>query len=492
MLGLTLTLTLSLAAPPPQALLDRLGAGAFADREQAGRELTGYGPDALPALHHAARSHPDPEVRRRAADIAERVVRLAETAARLAVAPVKLEYAGVPLTAAVNDLRSRTGIPLVLDPSVADPARTVTVRAGELPPWEAVEHFCRVAGLHEVVRAEVPVGPVPGEAVVSIRRRTPTVGPFHPDAPAAVPLVLADGADPRPGDRSGGVRVQAVPADFAGHRVIRGVGVTQLVLDVSPLPMLAGGGRWEEVTEVKVRRAEDDRGRPVPAAYRETAPEQVDAPANWVAFGGGFGAPGLLSMMPDAAKPTTRPNPRLASVSLRTGDRPIRSLSVLEGVVLGEVTLPNQPLISVDDLSRATGAGTSGSGEVRLAVLGFVTDPVGRTTIRLRVDTPNPWTFPRANRQFNLLNAPGFQPLLLGPLGGPAAAYRFTDAVGRPCSPSGALPGQIGDDGFRQSTELEFRFDRRDGAGPPTRLTLVGEKTVPVEVPFRLRDVPLP
>ncbi len=493
MLGLAV-LVLAYPAPPPPALLDRLGAGAFAEREQAGRELTGYGPDALPALVHAVRSHPDPEVRRRAADLADKVARQAETAARLVVSPIRLDYAGVPLTAAVADLRGRTGIPLVLDADVADPGRSVTVHAGDLPPWEAVAQFCRAAGLHERVRAEVPIGPIPGEPLISLRRRSPTVGVFHPDAPALVPLVLADGFAPLPGDRSGGVRVQAVPADFPGHRVVRGVGVVHLCLDVSALPVLAGGGRWEEITQVKVRRAEDDHGRPIPAAHRDPAPEADAGSVGWVVFGGGLAAPGLLAPpFGDATgRPTTRPNPRLATVSLRTDDRPTRVLSVLDGVVVGEVTLPNQPLVSVDDLSRAVGHGSGGGGDVRLAVLGFATDPAGRTTVRVRVDTPNPWTFPRANRGVNLLNAPAFQPWLFGPTGSPAAAYRFSDAAGRPFTPSEVVPGQMGDDGFRQTTELQFRFDRRDGTGPPARLVLVGEKTVSVEVPFRLRDVPLP
>jgi hypothetical protein len=299
---------------------------------------------------------------------------------------------------------------------------------------------------------------------------------------------------PLPGDRAGGVRVQAVPADFPGHRVVRGVGVVHLALDVSPLPVLAGGGRWEEVTAVRVRRAEDDHGRPVSAAHHDPAPEvAADGPANWIVLGGGLAAPGLLAPpFGDAGRPQTRPNPRLATVGLKLGDRPARTLSLLEGVVVGEVTLPNQPLVTVDDLHRAVGHGSGGSGDVRVAVLGCVTDPAGRTTVRLRVDAPNPWTFPRANRGLNLLNAPAFQPLLAGPVGSPATAYRFSDAVGRPITPSGAVPGAGGDDGFRLTSELEFRFDRRDGAGPPARLVVVGEKTVSVEVPFRLRDVPLP
>jgi hypothetical protein len=490
MLGLA-ALALTFPAPPAPGLIDRLGAPTLAAREQAGRELTGHGADALPALHQAARSHPDPEVRRRAADLAERVGRLTEDAARVAVPPLAIDYAAVPLAVAVADLRGRTGIPLQLDESVADPARPVTVRVGPLPPWQAVEAFLRAAGLTEVVRAEVPAGAPPGEPLVRLRHRTPSVGVFHPEAPAAVPLVLADGHVTLPGDRSGGVRVQAVPADFPGHRVVAGAGVVHLVLDVTPLPALAGGGRWEGVTAVRVRRAEDDHGRPVPAAAREVMEPELTQSV--VVFGGALAVPGLLNPpFGDAGgRPPSRPNPRLATVSLRPGDRPLTRLALLDGVVVGEVTVPNQPLAAVEDLPRAVGAPTVGD-EVRVAVLGCATDPVGRTTVRLRVEAPNPWVFPRANRAANLLFAPNFQGGLLGPVGNPAAAYRFTDLAGRAVTPSGVQAGAGADDGFRQSTEVDFRFDPRPGSGPPARLVVVGEKTVPVEVPFRLRDVPLP
>ena len=484
MLGLALTLTL--AAPPSPALLARLGAAAFGDREQAGRELLGHGPDALHALADAARSHPDPEVRRRAAALADQVARSAETAARTAVTPVRLDFHNTPLAAAVAELRLRTGIPLQLAADVASPDRPVTVR-GDLAPWEAVESLCRAAKLRERVQAEVLLAPMPGEPLGSLRRRTPSVGAYHPDAPANVSLILADGPAGLPGDRSGGVRVQAVPADFPGHKIVRGVGEVHLCLDVSPLPVLAGGGRWEEVTGIKVGRAEDDRGRPVTAAHRD-APEP-EVRTEWLVLGGGLAVPGLLAPpFGDLhARPATRPNPRLVTLPLRVGDRPARTLAVLEGTVLGEVTLPNQPLAVVEDLPRAAGLGAHGTGDVRLTVLRLATGPDGRTTIKVRVDTPNQWTFPRANRVANFGLFPGFAPSLLGPAGSPAAAYRFTDAAGRPLAPSGVAVGTLLDDGLRQSGELEFQFDRE-----PARLVLVGEKTVAVEVPFRLRDVPLP
>ena len=486
MLGLAV-LALALPAPPPPGLLDGLGAGAFADRERAGQTVLAHGPDALPVLHRAARSHPDPEVRRRAAELVERIEKDAAAAARLAVPGVILDFDRLPLAAAVAELAGRTGVPAQLAADVADPGRPVTVRTGALPPWEAVEAFCRAAGLHERPRAELPAGRPAHEPVVRLRRASVV----HPDAPGLVPVILADGLAPVPADRRGGVRVQALPADFPGHRLLRGAGVVQLVLDVAPLPVLAGGGRWEGVTAVRVTDAADADGRPVWAAHPPPAPPSV---TEVVAFGGLGVVPGLLAppFGDPGAWPATKPNPRHASVALRTGDRPARRLGVLAGVVCGDVTLPDQPLVSVSDLAGAAGAGAGGGGDVRLAVLRYATDPAGRTVVRVRVDTPNPWTFPRANRAANVGFAPAFQMALFGPAASPAAAYRFADAAGRTVHPTAVLPGETTDDGLRQSTGLEFQFARRADTGPPVRLVLVGEQTVPVEVPFTLRDVPLP
>src|SRR5947209_1009652 len=66
----------SAAAPAPAAdagaAVTRLGAEAFAERDAAARLLERLGAAALPALRGAVRSE-DPEVRRRAAAIVERI-----------------------------------------------------------------------------------------------------------------------------------------------------------------------------------------------------------------------------------------------------------------------------------------------------------------------------------------------------------------------------------------------------------------------------------
>lgn len=482
-----------LSASPPPELIDRLAAPAFADRERAGRDLLGYGPAAVPALDAAAASHPDPEARRRAADLAARLRRLAATARMAAPPTVALAFRDAPLATAVARLRADTGVPLTLDPlHVADPGRPVTVTTGPLPVWEAVAAFTKAAGLAEVVHPEVAPGIGTGGPAGSLGQLSVYAAVLPPDPPAKVPLVLADGpAPPLPADRSSAVRVSALPPTFPAHRVVRGAGLVHLALDVTPVATLPAGGRWEETIGVRVRRAEDDAGRPVPAAFPDDASPAVGAQAEVVAFGG-FAVPQFLPPEVHADTRALRPNPRVVTVPLRTGDRAVKSLAVLDGVVIGEVTLTDQPLLTVPDLPRAVGRPTSAVADVRLLVLAYRADPTGRVTVRLRSDAPNPWTLPRPGRR----TVPGLNSSVLWEGGGASVAYlgryRFSDAAGRPLPPPHLKAAVPHDDGVRQTLELDLEFAPRPGYGPPDRVVVVGERTTTVEVPFRLRNVPLP
>src|SRR5262249_38501900 len=138
------------------ALVAGLGSDEFSERESAARRLERMGTTALPALRNACKSS-DPEVRRRAASLVERIERTAESARLLTVAPVTFNYVNVPLGTAAPDSRSLTRIPIALDPDgVANPSRPITVTSGPLPPWQALEVFCKAAGLKESFQSELP------------------------------------------------------------------------------------------------------------------------------------------------------------------------------------------------------------------------------------------------------------------------------------------------------------------------------------------------
>jgi hypothetical protein len=495
-LAVGLMAPLAPAAEPPavDGLVARLGDDSFAAREAASRELLRLGPAALDTLAAAARVHPDAEVRRRAADLAEQLRRAVDSARLLTSKTVKLDYRGVPLGTAVADLRTKTGVPVTLSQEgVADPMRPVTVRTGELSPWAAVEAFRQAAGLHEVFRETLSTDSDEPASVRRGRRVAYSIpGQVPPATAGSVPVVLADGlAAALPGDRSTAVRVLALPASFPGNRVIRGAGEVVLNLDVTPLP----GVKWDDVAAVRVLRAEDETGRPVTASHQLEVQSPGGGPYQQAIFLGGMPAQAVF-LGGDVAYSTpfgqTRTNPRVVPVTLRTDDRAIRSLRVFEGVVVGEITLTDQALATVSNLSKSAGATVTGPNASRFTLLDYKELPDGRVSLKLRTEGPNPWTLQRLGRRGGLV----FNNLMLEDLSGVSRAgrvkFKFTDAAGRPIPQPMTQSSSTTDDGIRQTAEVELVFAKRPEFGPPATLTVVGNKPATVEVPFRMTNVVLP
>jgi hypothetical protein len=476
-------------APPVEALVEKLGDPGYRERDAAARELLDRGAAALPALEAAAGGHADAEVRWRAGALAERLRRTADAARLIAPMRLRLDYDRRPLAAALADLRARTGIPLVLDDrAVADAARPVTVRTGDVTAWEALDAFCRAAGLTEAFRAELGGGPAEQEALRQRRvvYAIPSLPP--PETAGQVPVVLVDGpARAIPGDRSTAVRILALPPSFPGHRIVRGAGEVVLNLDVTPLP----GVRWDDVTAVRIHRAEDETGRPVTVSHRTEPPADPFQLHEGIFLGG----PGQVvvwngDMAFAQQSAGARPNPRVVPVALKTDDRAIRTLTVFEGVVVGSVTIPNQPLATIEGLAKAAGVTAHAPGDLRVAVLSHQPQAGGDLVIKVRYDNPNPWTAQRLARRPFAPPMAGMGWMESGPgrTGGPQA--QFFDTAGQRVAPTQTRTVGAGDDGFRQTSEVEYTFSKAKPA--PDRLIVIGDRPATVEIPFKLRNVPLP
>lgn len=467
-------------APDPHAdLVEKLGDPSFADREAAGRALLKFGPAALPALDKAAGS-PDAETRTRAADLADRIRRAEDNAKRLAAPAVTLDYTGVPLGSVVADLKTKTGIPLVLDPvGVADPMRNVTLKTGPLPPWEAVEAVCKAAGLREVFRADLSPPKREVNAINDFRRRR-FDSYYPPDGtplqPGAVPVVLADGKfEPLPGSRGTAVRVLAMPAAFPANRIVRGSGEVVISLDVTPTP----AAQWQSATGVRVHRATDETGRNVSVAHNtDPGPSPFDEDGNFNGFIGGVAVQLLEGDGVMGGGPKV--NPRVVPVRLRTGDRQVGRLKVLEGVVVGETVIPNQPLATIDDLAKNTGLTVHAADGTKLTLVAFEVKSDGRVLMRVRTENPNVWN-----------NVGAAVRMLAGGRNG-IGQLKFFDAAGKPVRQPSIQESMQNDDGLTVTNENLYSFPRTDAAGRPTKLVLVGNKPMTLEVPFRLENVRLP
>jgi hypothetical protein len=471
------------AAPVPRAsadaLVDQLGSPRFTDREAAARALEALGPAAMPALEPGTRSG-NPEISRRASEILARLRRQSDSSRLLAPKKVKLPYRDTPLGTALNDLKARTGITLALDPDqVANPLRPVTVETEELPVWEAVEAFCKAAGLREVVLPELPV-----PKMANTQRRGYYMPPPPPPSAEAVAVTLADGRHRTlPGTRSTAVRVLALPPSFPGHRVYLGAGQVVMNFDVAPTP----GLNWQQVNGVRITKLIDEAGR-FGTGGTLTTPEVSphDPFGGPVVMAGGPGGGRFLVMRwdPDGNPilPTEHPNPRVVPVPLKVATRSARSLRLLEGVVLGEIRVLDQPIATIDRAADRQGATISGVGGKTVSIEEVTRSGIGAAfRIVLRSESP------QQRSPFPGLWGGPMWPERAAPVNG-GIQVRGMDARGQAFAPASTQMTGINDDGMTQTIHLDATF--REAV--PAKLVVIGPAAIPVEVPFRMENVLLP
>lgn len=486
--GLAVAAAADSPAPSVESLVEQLGDRSFARREAASRELVRLGHAALPALEKAVATSSDSEVRYRANAVASTLRRTVDASKHLVAKTVKLDYDRVPLGTAVSDLKAKTGVPLALDQArVADPLRIITAKSGELPAWEAIEAFCAAAGLKEVFRHDLTPPGANMNSAYRQRRVYYEGGPTTTESAGQVPVLLADGKATLPGDRSTSVRVLALPPHFPGNKVIRGAGTVVINLDVTPL----GGLKWDDTTAIRVHKAEDETGRPITVSHRiENRPNFGMYGEEVMFLGGGqmMWAGGWDGEV-YPVNPNARLNPRIVPITLKTDDRSITTLKLLEGAVVGEITLTNQTLITFPNLPKAAGRSMQTS-EMTITVVEYKVQPNGRVLVKVRIESPNQW----AGRQFGIRRLGGRS----GPTDGGVALQngsilRFADGDGKTlATPLVKGPNNMNDDGVTQSYDYDLDFPKRDGYGTPVTLTVVGNKAMSVEVPFRLKSIPLP
>ena len=470
------------------SLIEKLGDPVFTEREVAQKQLLQAGVENLLPLELAAVTHADAEVRQRSALIAQELQRTANSAKHITAKLVKLESINEPLDKAVANLRTQTGINLQLDPKrVKDLQRLITVNTGTVPVWEAIEQFRVAANLQEIFREELSGAPVGSADQYLGRRRVSNYGPVANASLSAnqVPVTWVDGnAMILSGDRSSAIRVMALPARFPGNRIIRGSGQVIFNLDVTPPTDL----RWDEVTTVRIERAEDETGRPIMIS-QPTATPITNNYYNEAFFGGGIQVAWQLDGVVEL-QANKRPNPRIVPVTLKSDDRMIRSLKVLHGSVVGVVTLTNQEVMSFAGLSKSIGAVRNGPNDTKLTILNTSTTADGRTSLRVRTEGPNPWALGRQNR-FGVAN--NFAVMDNGGLmNGNLSQFHFTDAYGHTLLTPLIQSSTMNDDGIRQTAEYELVFQKHMGHGAPYKLTVTGNKPLTVEVPFKMQNVQLP
>lgn len=460
-------------ADPLEAKVRSLAHPRYAEREKAARDLEAAGEPALKVLREAARSN-DEEVRARAAAVCGRIERTLRSQRLLAAPKLALKFDSTPLEKAVTEFVARSHRPVVLDKvAVKNQDRTVTLNTGEVPYWEAVQAFYRAAGLVEDDEpfAAPPPGSGPGPGQRAVRRLQ---GPGTTNT-----IRLIDGEPPSSIACDRALRVRALPAGFAQNKYDDVRGEVTFHLDVDPAPTLA----VREVLGVEVRRATAEDGRPLAAAYPGPAAAAPFEFEEQLLMKQLVVANGLVDSGPGGSP---------QAVTLKThGLRP-KKLAELHGMVVARVVTPPEALVAVPQLLGAEGKEVTVDGltvQVKdVDVTGKQVVVLARLVTRsdLEDDVLNlPIQMKGRIRQFIRINrGSGLNP-------GQLPDFKIHDAAGVPLRGLSARVASGSYDGTIMVQDVKLTFDKPLGADPLS-LVLMGKRAAVVEMPFVLKDVPLP
>ena len=203
------------ASDDPEALIKRLGADRFNDREEASRALEALGKSALPALK-AARSAKDAEIKSRAQALITRIE------SKLMVRPtlVRLDFHEAPLPRVLEELSARSGVPMMLIPenSPVWKDRTVTLEAATpVSFWEMLDRLAEAAQLQYTVGAGVPPNGRGGQ--VQLFARAPGTIALPPRYDSGPFRVSVQGLHLHRDLSYGPVGMVPAPAAFVGNAV---------------------------------------------------------------------------------------------------------------------------------------------------------------------------------------------------------------------------------------------------------------------------------
>jgi hypothetical protein len=461
--------------PDPIArLVIQLGSKHFKDREAATQALDAIGLPALEPLRRAARGT-EPEVRRRAAYLVQKIEKRLESERLLAPRHLHLVWKDTPVPEAVNELSRQAGVPIVL--SNADRARLadrkITLDTGETTFWDALDQLCRKATLVE--RRQEPTKAHADRVLTDGRGGQIIImdGNLTTGSPPQSRLTLADGKpEPLPTCQAGGVRVRALAPSTPHPGLRKTHGETFVLLEILPEAAI----KWRGVVDVQVERAVDDRGQSLAQVLGSSGFAGLD-----LDLGGN-----LLPFI-EADGEMLGADPHQVPIRLRRGEGASRVLKELRGRVGARVETI-ETLVTVEDLLKASGRTYHGTDGSTLRVVDVRPQDDGRVRLDVSIEAPGPGMagagqMIRGNRRIIFVNRNV-------EMGMADNNWSLVDASGQKLTllqTSARL--RRGFNGFSQ--EASFVFPGKNAKGPLT-LRYTGQRTATVEVPFTLKDVPLP
>jgi hypothetical protein len=283
-----------------------------------------------------------------------------------------------------------------------------------------------------------------------------------------------------PAFHRGALRLRALPPDAPSGGGTRPGNESHVSLEVRLEPRL----RLQAVLAVRIDRAVDEWG--------QTLTQPAAAVAGVGALAGGPNDEFFLTWDGESALPADLPGEvGPVPVRLRTAERPSRRLKELEGALALRVLAPEEPLLTLDGVREAGKSGKGRDGSA-LKVVEFHREAGG--AVRLRVEVVP------AGRDLFFAGAPARIILTAGgrwrgrglPVPPPVAAGQLLllDEHGRKIPLAGSPVPTVGGGGTAWDFTLEYQPGPEQGE--PSRLVYTGRRSVTLEVPFLLEDVPLP
>jgi hypothetical protein len=467
-------------------LLQKLGSDDFEIRQQAAHDLEALGPAVLPILHTARYSR-DPEVRRLAQQVAERLNRTLETARVLEPKRVRVAYRDVPLNVVIQDFQRATGVRIHLDGVKAD--RKVTFDSGYTTFWDAFDKLCSTTGLTEKIydspteaeNNDIYYGGGWGRRAMW---RNSIVSPSDDVMSALLngQFVLTESktkVTPPPSYQVGALRFRALPAGTSLGRVSTIKGNREVIfgLEILPEPALA----WDRVLSLHIDRAIDEHGQRVEVMQASTAAAPALGEEDIMLGGIGWDYPEMSAGGNNGGQ--------RVPLRLKMGNKASTVLKELSGVATIKMHSATEAIATVDRIMDARNQSVRASDGSSVKIVDVQRQEGGKLVIQVKIDSAqtegavNPWGW---NPRF------GMRMYNDGTEGGDGAVSTGTlvlfDARGHLVRlvHKEQIPDENG-----MSEEYKFTYQPAKGQPEPAKLVLQGRRPVSINVPFTLKDVPL-
>jgi hypothetical protein len=480
--------------PDVDRLIQQLGSSKFVEREAAQKALDTVGTAALAKLE-AAVSSSDPEISRRAKELVASIGRRAETQQALSTKRFKLQVKDLPVPDAVKELSTQAGVQVQLGGDVSKLAeRRVTLETPELIFWEVLERFCKAAELTEVASptlSRVTSADFESRPPGRVPRPPAKLGVLNIPPQQARAIQLVDGkAAAMPTTQRDALRIRAVapPKDEKPS-----VGEGLVHLEVMLEPRLG----WRSPPRLRVDESMDEKGQLLAQVTPEaTPPDQqlgqiiLNQNGRQVIVQQAVVIGGRMEMLGERYEPGS--NVHRLPVRFRLPAEGGTTLQSLRGVLTGDLPLPAEPLVTVDnilDVAKSEKKSFKGKADVQLTINSIKKYDDGR--VQLNFELAGEHNLAQA-AGLNLANMARFQGQFAGEMPGlEAAQYRLLDTDGKAYRLTGSHSTMQVINNGQVSNVKTYTFSPPAEKSTPQQFVVSGSRLAKVEVPFTLTNVPL-